>query len=499
MAQTQQVLHFAKITKLKGLTSLDEIRFDEKPLTAVMGPNGCGKSTILHALACCYKPLANSAQPSYRFPEFFTPTTDSTWAGSKFCLEHSFREGQQAGVAINTCYLKAGERWAPRYERRPERHVVFIGIESCVPEIERESYTSVIRYETDAHADDISIAIRAHMGTIFNRQYTEINTHRGRGKRYSGLAYAGTRYSSLSMGAGEQRVLNILTQIFNSPKFGLILIDELDLLLHTDALKKLIRIIAERAENKNLQVIFTTHREAILDLRHLVSIKHIYQAPGRTYCFSDTKPDAIRRLTGEVQQPIEIFVEDDLAKSIVEFELLRLQMKRFTAITEYGAAINCFTIAAGLSLLPGADFENKLFLQDGDLYVSVEERQARIDKVLTGTEPATVTRKAMVLGGLRRFVADGRATPEVTLHQMIRELNQGEHPGYEEIIQLAQGIEAVDDNHSLVHQILTTLAIDASAGHSKIVATAARSPLWSAYVMELCVWLEQRRDEFVGG
>ena len=37
--------------RLKGLHNV-EISFGEKPVTAIFGVNGCGKSTILHALAC---------------------------------------------------------------------------------------------------------------------------------------------------------------------------------------------------------------------------------------------------------------------------------------------------------------------------------------------------------------------------------------------------------------------------------------------------------------
>lgn len=40
MAVSQQVTHSRNIKMLKGISSLDEIRFDEKPLTAILGPNG---------------------------------------------------------------------------------------------------------------------------------------------------------------------------------------------------------------------------------------------------------------------------------------------------------------------------------------------------------------------------------------------------------------------------------------------------------------------------
>ena len=46
-------IHFDKLKNLKDLT----LNFSDTRLTAIMGVNGAGKSTILHALACCYKLL----------------------------------------------------------------------------------------------------------------------------------------------------------------------------------------------------------------------------------------------------------------------------------------------------------------------------------------------------------------------------------------------------------------------------------------------------------
>ena len=59
------------ITKLKNIKNC-RIDFSGKPLTAIMGVNGIGKSTILHALACCYKPT-DVARKDYKFPDFFPP------------------------------------------------------------------------------------------------------------------------------------------------------------------------------------------------------------------------------------------------------------------------------------------------------------------------------------------------------------------------------------------------------------------------------------------
>lgn len=500
MPASQQVTHSLSIKKLKGVSSLDEIRFDEKPLTAILGPNGCGKSTILHALACCYKPVEGMDQQNWQFRDFFTPTTDATWAGSSLKMVHSHRDGANQFPELGTEYRKKADRWSPRYANRPERYVRFIGIKSCVPRIEEETYTSAINYQTEAHAD--AALIMAKMGTVFNRAYNELNIHRAHaGRRYPGLALDGTRYSALAMGAGEQRVLEILSAVFNAPKYGLLLIDEIDLLLHTAALTQLISILFQRAQEKSLQIVFTTHREAILELKDMVSIKHIHtvKAASKTYCFTNTKPDALRRLTGQQERPLEIFVEDDMALAIVEHELFRLEMKRVANITPYGAATNCFTLAAGLILSGGHSVESQLYLLDGDLYVTQAEQMERAKAVLSGTEEHAVARRQSCLDGIRKLCAQAGAplAPEAQLHKMIRGLPQQQEAGANEIIDLAVGIEAVDDIHSFIARIVQTLNVNRAVGLNTLVKVAALSPAWEPYVAELREWLTARRPGLI--
>lgn len=499
MPISQQVAHRLRIKKLKGISNLDEVRLDEKPLTAILGPNGYGKSTILHALACAYKPVPGTDQHNWRFRDFFTPTTDATWAGSALEMMHSYRDGATHFENVLIDYQKKADRWAPRYENRPERHVRFIGIKSCVPRIEQETYTSAINYQTVAHAD--AELIMAKMGAVFNRAYHELNLHLAHGgRRYPGLALDGTRYSALAMGAGEQRVLEILSAVFNAPKYALILIDEIDLLLHTAALKQLIDILFQRATDKSLQIVFTTHREAILELTDKVSIKHIYTiktAPPKTYCFSNTKPDALRRLTGQQDRPIEIFVEDEMALAIVEHELLTHGMKRVANITPYGAATNCFTLAAGLILSGSHDTKKQLFLLDGDLYLTEEQQRDRTNAVLSGTEAHADARRESCLNGIRKLCAlgPGSLTPEAQIHRMICDLPQQADPGTNEIIELARSIEAVVDSHSFIDLIVQTLNMQRPVCLNKIVGAASISHRWAPYVAELREWIDARRPE----
>ena len=91
---SQQKIHSLYIKELKCLKDVD-ISFEDKAVTAILGPNGHGKSTILHALACCYQPINENITSNYRFSDFFLPNTDSKWQGSKLTLTHSYRKEQE--------------------------------------------------------------------------------------------------------------------------------------------------------------------------------------------------------------------------------------------------------------------------------------------------------------------------------------------------------------------------------------------------------------------
>ncbi len=83
------------------------------------------------------------------------------------------------------------------------------------------------------------------------------------------------RYSSLSMGAGEQRVLKILKTVYAANAYSVILIDEIDLLLHVLALKRLIKKLSDIAIKKNLQIIFTTHSMEVRKFQDIVDIRYL--------------------------------------------------------------------------------------------------------------------------------------------------------------------------------------------------------------------------------
>lgn len=145
---SSQVLHSISIGKLKCINGLKEIDFSPNSVTAILGPNGSGKSTILHAIACLYKPFHNDPEnekltvgENHRLVDFFPASPDGEWNGSNFSATMSYRKAQVVTDRKTLPYGKgepAGSRWLEIYARRPEREVYYLGIDKCVPMIESE-------------------------------------------------------------------------------------------------------------------------------------------------------------------------------------------------------------------------------------------------------------------------------------------------------------------------------------------------------------------------
>ena len=486
---SQQRLHQLEIEKIKNIRELC-ISFDTKNVTAILGPNGYGKSTILHVLACCFQP-ANEKQEDYKFSNFFPPHPDNLWQGSQLKIVHTYRQGPQESPNVETIYGKSSDRWKPIYARRPTRSVLYFGVDNCVPLIESEKRNNAnIDYLTTEVSEEIINTILEKASFCLNRKYTAYTTKQGR--TFIGVKADGIKYSALSMSAGEQKIFLLLEKIFRAEKYSLILIDELDLLLHDSAMNNLMKVVAARAEERNIQVVFTTHRESVIELSALINIRHIYSSGEKTLCFNETKPDAIQRLTGKHPKLIEVFVEDDLAMAIVKKVTGKLGMSRHVSIQRFGAAINCFTMLAAL-LLRGEDCENSIFILDGDVYRTQEEQNKYLSRVLTGDDETAKSRREVGCEKIKSLKLPADTNPEKYIHSIIIGLNNTENEEYNEIIEVAKEIISVDDDHKYVNLIIERLGWDRSVGLSKIIDLISSSNEWIDYVADVKDWLESKK------
>jgi len=343
--------HNLSIERLKGIRALDEISFEDKPLTGIFGPNCIGKSTILQALAAAYSPPNGCTAAD--FSQFFPQLADDAWNGTKFNLNHTFKTGDVE--ATGTIEYRKGvvtTRWKPLINKRPQRHVTFVGLKSCLPDLEAYPWHDLRGAVATPRAEAIDNRVLEAAGGILNCDYTALATLTLADqptRRYTTLTRQGIgNYPSVVMGAGEQRLLRLLYAVEGSRKNGLILVDELDVLMHGDALKKLVTYLAKRCADREHQLVFTSHREELLALKDEINVRHLHSLEGRHYCYPNTDPDSLHRLTGSRVRSLEVFVEDSVADAVVTHVAGQLGMTRHVHVIRYGAAQNCFNILAGL-------------------------------------------------------------------------------------------------------------------------------------------------------
>lgn len=486
MPISQQRINSLKIKKLKNLKNCN-IDLSNKPLVAIMGVNGVGKSTILHALACCYKPTA-TPRKDYKFSEFFLPNTYALWNDSDFSITCSYRDDARFFDNIERQYKKQ-ERWSPRYVNRPERYVSFIGISSCVPDVEVENYKSFLNLELHERRDDTSRKILTACSYVLNIPYQRMAICESRfGKEYLSVLREEMGYcTSLSMGAGEQRVFRILSEAYRCPKYSLLLIDELDLLLHENALKRIIQKLHEIAADRNLQIVFTTHSMLMMDLMEYVDIQYLTQTPTATLVQTAISTDSILQLTGNVQRPISIYVEDSLSQTIVNQLCAELNCKRYVQVFRFGPAINAFTVIAG-KVLNNELGTKTIAILDGDLYISEAEKMERIQSVITGQ--AYDYQRQQVLHAILQYQLPAQTSPESFIRNSILALPNHVFPEHNEFRIVLNEIGIVDNTHRYIDDATRRLDMDYQVGLSKIVEFFSKTDEWNDFSALVRNWIE---------
>ncbi|TXC88469.1 AAA family ATPase [Paraburkholderia azotifigens] len=494
MPISQQKLIKLEVAELKNLRDV-ELSFGETSLTAIMGANGCGKSTVLHALACSYSPPDDNFD--FKFPMFFKPSTEALWAGSSFTIHYEQRDGATLQQNLQQRFSKAADRWAPRYDKRPIRHVRMVTIRESVPEVEALGINAMVHYQRSAFPGEVHNQVRDVAGQVLNRQYAEYHQvqYRQGGRSSIAVTNGALRYAAISMSAGEQRVFRILDAVFSAPNHSLILIDEIDLFLHQDALKKLLDALRVHCDAKHKQLVFTTHFPPIADMYETIAVKTIHRVEERTLVWQGHSYDALRLITGQLERPLRVFVEDDVAEAIVKEVARALRLQPYVHVGWYGPSENAFALGAGM-VLANAPLERVLIVLDGDVNASPDEIRRKIERHLSGNEPRRAGERDALFQKIVPLVADGGTSPEQMLNRMLRAVQQGQVPeGDRPLLAFAHEIINVPERHGYVNQVVEASGEPRVYALRKLVEIATHNVGWEEYTRPVREWLQAQANE----
>lgn len=285
------------------------IHFDF-PVTALVGPNGGGKTTILGAAAI----TSSAIKPKVFFAK--SGTYDKSMVDWR--IESEAIDKHKVRKLIASYPNKKWDR------STSDRTLRTFGVARTLPATERKDLTKFIGGAFTASAEQpLNKATVQEVETILGKEaasYLLVSADKGAKQQiYAAATPDNEHYSEFHFGAGEASVIRIVNDIENAPNNSLILIEEIENGLHPVAVRRLVEYLVRVAAQKNCQVIFTTHsNDALAPLPD----EAVWACGNGMVTQGKLDVESLRALTGSVEASLTIFVEDDFA-SLMVVEALR--------------------------------------------------------------------------------------------------------------------------------------------------------------------------------
>lgn len=491
----KQELKKLTINTLRGVKNLD-ISFEGSPVTGIFGLNGSGKTTILQTIMCLYRDKNSENTKMSRF--FKYTTTANKWIGSSYSAVMDYyqlsgkKHIQITDRTIN--YSKHGSEWTPRQAGKPDRNVIYISLSDSIPDIEKVSDSRVTFRPLVGEVLDNQISIAATQ--IMGVEYKNLKISKIDKLDCFTVDRNGVTCHTLNLGAGEQKIFRILQRLYRAPKYSLLVIDEIDLTLHTAALRRLIHVMVLEAQkpDRQMQVVFTSHRQELMKSAEF-NVRYILNTQTKTFCLDNPSEDCYEQLSGTSEKYLKVYVEDDIAEAIITKCMQECGMGKHFVACRFGSITNSIRLALGLACqfddVDGMD--DTVFFGDGDVedFTKEEKIKIQIEKTLTGGEVFLQQRRDKVLSLVRHFcpqTINGRKQhPEEFIHNALGIIDEN-NCRYPEIIRDSNTILNVADHHDYVNELL-------DKGHDlrDIITLVSTTSLWNDYVKDVKDWIQERK------
>lgn len=329
----RKYLRRMKLTKVRSFRD-QEIVF-EFPVTALIGPNGGGKTTILGAAGLPYKEI-----PPRRFFAKSGKYDESmlNWSIEYDLIDHDIKSAK-SDVQRTASFKR--RRWN---RDALDREVLVFGVARTLPASERSELkkalgSKFVALGENLLADKVSESAENILGKSI-RDFRELSIDKSGTVTLLTVKNPSVGYSEFHFGAGEASVIKMIADIESADDNSLILIEEIENGLHPVATRRLVEYLLDVAKRKNVQVIFTTHsNDAIAPLSETA----IWSAYSGNVIQGRLDVRTLRVLSGQVDTKLAVYVEDAFAVMMVKTALgskgIPLDMLQIHGVGGFGHAI----------------------------------------------------------------------------------------------------------------------------------------------------------------
>lgn len=362
----------------KNLVENTRINFDF-PMTVLIGKNGGGKSSTLHALY--------GAPKGYTCSDFwFSTEVDPIAEGGVNRYFYGYRDFNSIIKEVMKTRMKRGSEtkkvdldyWEtsrpkqkdgmlPSKRNAPvDKEVIYLDFRAEVSAFDkifhfskeglddrkellrnRSKYLKRLFEDVSMRfpgvADDkmgkmeiLSEDIVTIIGAILNKQYVDIRVADHRlFKNYGTSVYIknkyATGYSEANAGSGEVAVVQLVRRIENASEYALVLLDEPEVSLHPGAQENLKAYLLEAIKKKKLQVVISSHSPALINGLPNSAIKLFKtNENGKFYIEENVHyQEAFYDVEDKVSDKKIIYCEDYAAQILIEKTLVHMKKERF--------------------------------------------------------------------------------------------------------------------------------------------------------------------------
>lgn len=298
------------LKKVRGFRD-EPISFDF-PVTAIIGPNGGGKTTVLGAAAIVYRMIPPRT--------FFAKSGKYDTGMQDWSIEYEIVDRP---LSPRSHLQRTASFKSLKWNRDPmERPVLLFGVSRTVPASERRELLTCTsrRFSVpESQVADFSPEVNEAVSRILGKDTTgfkQIKVHKsGDVTLLTGQTAEGVGYSEFHFGAGESSIIRMVASIEAAHEQTLVLIEEIENGLHPVATTRLVEYLIWAAERKKIQVIFTTHSNEALQA---LPDKAVWSATRDKLFQGKLDVGSLRAITGQLESVAVIFVEDDFAKNWTE-------------------------------------------------------------------------------------------------------------------------------------------------------------------------------------